>query len=239
MATSEWVNQVLVGYEGSLRTPFAPAAFCRNAHFYFNDFHGSAVAAGGVTADFDEWNVDELTDGTITMADADGGVIQLNGITADGDGIQMQTAEMWTLPAANYHLWYEARIMVTDADDADWMVGLASTDTNVFSTDPTELVVFRGDDGDANIDFQVRSGGTGDQADTGVDLSNGTYVRLGFHVNGTTSVTPYINDTAYTAVTANIPTAEMGLIFANVRGATAATNTLSVDWVRVVKTVAR
>ena len=164
-----------------------------------------------------------------------GGVLDITSGSNDGAGIQAQHASVSWLPAADKHLWFECRVTLADADDIDWMVGLAATDTNVFSTDPAELIVFRGDDGDANIDFQVRNGGTGAQADTTVDTANTTAVRLGFYVSGATTVTPYINGTAYTAVTTNIPTTAMRLTFGCLGGATTATNTLGLDWYRVLQ----
>jgi len=239
MATSEWVNNVLVGYEGAFRTPFAPAAFCRGSWSFFDDFilqDATTTALAGYTVS----QINATSDGTLVVTDGDGGLLAVTGGSHDGAGINCQSLTACAaLPAANYHMWFEARMKVTDADDLDWFLGLAVNDANVFSTDPTELVAFRGDDGDANIDFQVRSGGTGAQADTGVDLSDNAWTRLGFHVNGTTSVTPYINDTAYTAVTANIPTAAMKLTFGVLNGATTTTNALILDWIRIIKTVAR
>jgi len=232
---ANWQSGALLGVDGFCRTLFGPAAFARKAYGAFEHFAPSRLAS---TTAYDGWTVTQITatsSGTLVMADAAGGWLNLTGGTHDGAGIQMQTDGEIYLPAANKDIWFEASIKLADADDIDWFLGLAVTDTNVFSTDPTSLIAFRGDDGDANIDFQVRSGGTGDKADTESDASNATAVRLGFHVLGVTSVTPYINGTALTAVTSNIPTTEMTLSFGMLNGSTTGNNTLGIDWYRIVQ----
>lgn len=230
--TYDWKNQGLLGKDGWCRTLPGAAAFARRYYGAFDHFAPSRLAS---TTAYDGFTVTAITAGTLVMADAVGGWLNLTGGAADGRGIQMQSDGEMFLPAANKDIWFEARIKVADADDIDWFLGLASTDTNIFSTDPTELIAFRGDDGDANIDFQVRNGGTGAQADSGTDLSDATARILGFHVIGATSVVPYINGSAQTAVTSNMPTAEMALTFGMLDGATTASNTLGLDWYRIVQ----
>lgn len=228
----EWRNGSQVGIDGWCRTLGFPALGVENVTGLFNDFPDEDIIT---TTTAQGWTVNQLTAGTLTSGTTIGGWLNLNGTAGDGQGIQIQHSSISWLPAASKHLWFEARVQLTDADDQDWMVGLSATDTNVFSTDPTELIVFRGDDGDANVDFQVRTGGTGSAADTTVDTADGTAIRLGFYVNGATSVTPYINGTAYTAVTTNIPTSAMRLTFANARGATTASAALAIDWFRILQ----
>jgi len=233
--TNEWRNGGLVGRDGFCRTVPEQAAFARKYygdfdHFIRGPLTGSTAAVG--------WTVTQITatsSGTLVMADEAGGWLNLTGGTHDGAGIQMQSDGEAFLCAANKDIWFEASIKATDADDLDWFLGLASTDTNVFSTDPSDIIAFRGDDGDANIDFQARKAGTGDQADTATDLVNATAIRLGFYVKGVTSVTPYINGAAQTAVTSNIPTSEMCLTFGMLNGGTANNNILAIDWYRVLQ----
>lgn len=231
---AEWRNQGLVGIDGWCRTLAFPALSAETMTGLFEDFPDRRILT---TTTMQGWTVSEITAvdaGTLTSGTTIGGWLNLVGTTNDGAGIQAQHCSVSWLPAANKHIWFECRIQVTDADDMDWLVGLSSTDTNVFDTAPTTLIVFRGDDGDANIDFQVRDADTGSAADTTVDLADGTAIRLGFYVNGATSVTPYINGTAYTAVTTNIPTAAMQLTLAAAGGATDS-NTLAVDWYRILQ----
>jgi len=170
--------------------------------------------------------------GTLVMADAAGGVLQLTPLNKEDKGIQMQSDGEIILPAATKDFWFECRVKGNDVTEVDWFIGLATTDTSLIASVPNSLIAFRTDDGDANINFQVRSGGTGDAADTGVDLTDGAWTRLGFFINGVTSVTPYVDGVAKTAVTANIPATEMALSFAVLTGENAA-NTLDIDWYKL------
>lgn len=225
---SEWKSGALLGVDGFRRSLFSDAAFVRKAKHYFEPFFPGHIID---TTHYAGFSVTAITAGTLVMADEAGGRLNLTGGGNNGEGIQMQSDGEIACPLAGRKIWFEAEIKVADADDIDWFLGLASTDTNIFSTDPIDIVAFRGDDGDANIDFQVRKAGTGAQADTGTDLVNATAIRLGFLVNGVTSVTPYINGTAKTAVTTNIPIVEMALTWGMLNGATTANNTLGLGWV--------
>lgn len=229
---AEWLSNALVGRDGFCRTINLEAAMARFAYGGFDHFAPGKLAS---TTAYPGFDVTQITAGTLVMADRVGGWLQIGGGGGDGQGIQMQSDGEAFKCAATKDIWFEASIQIPDGDDNDWFLGLAITDTNIFSTDPTDIIAFRGDDGDANIDFQVRSGGTGAQADTGTDMGDATAVRLGFHVNGVTNVTPFINNVAQTAVTTNIPTTEIRLTFGSLRGATTATNPLEIDWYRILQ----
>lgn len=231
---SEWfINDALVGRDGFVRTLWSPATFARKYYGGFDHFSPSKIISTTAYAGFD---VTALTGGTLVMADRVGGWLYVTGGGAAGQGIQMQSDGAAFLPTVDKDIFFEASVEVVDADDQDWFVGMASLDTNIFSTDPTELIAFRGDDGDVDIDFQVRESGTGAQADTGSDMSNTTAIRLGFWVKGTTSVTPYINNVAGTAVTVNLPSSNnLRVTFGNLSGATTASATLRIDWYRVLQ----
>ncbi len=234
--TEWWRKDAQVGRDGFCRTIFAPAAFTRELYGSFEHFAPGKLTS---TTTYPGYDVDVFVAGTLVMADRVGGWLYLTGGGAVTQGIQMQEEGCSYLPAAGLDIWLEAEIELNDADDIDWFVGMANDDDDIWTGDPTEVIAFRGDDGDLNIDFQVRDAGAGAQADTGVDTANTTTVRLGFWVQGVTRVVPYINGTAITAsiVTANIPTSVMGVAFGMRDGATQANNTLRLNWCRVVQLV--
>ena len=229
---AEWMNSALVGRDGFCRTPFAPALFMQDYHGWFDHFVLTTITSTTTMAGF---VLTGITTGTVVAQDMAGGVLGLVGGSADGKGIEIQAAGECFLPAANKDLFLEARVACVDADDIDWFIGLATTDTSLFASEPDNKIEFSGDDGDANLDFQVRGGGAGDPVDTTYDMANNTWRRVGFHVKGVTSVTPYIDGVAGTAVTANIPAVEMKLSFGMLDGATAAPNKLLIDWIRVMQ----
>lgn len=227
-----WRTDAQVGRDGFCRTIYAPSGFARELYGNFEHYAPSRLTS---TTTYPGFDVDVLVAGTLVMADRVGGWLYLTGGGAATQGIQMQEEGCSYLPAAGLDIWFEAEIELNDADDIDWLVGLAEDDDDIWTADPTEIIAFRGDDGDLNIDFQVRDGGAGAQADTGVDVANTTAIRLGFWVQGITQVVPYINGTAYTAVTANIPTSVVGVSFGMRDGATQANNTLRINWYRVLQ----
>ena len=233
--TSDWVNSTHLGRDGFCRTPGIHAAMFRNCFGYSEHFSPGLLTSTTTYPGFTVTAITASSSGTLVMADRLGGWLDLTGGTHDGAGIQMQTDGEMYLPAAGDYIFFEASVKAADADDLDWFLGLSKTDTNVFSTDPASLIAFRGDDGDANIDFQVRSGGVGAQADTGSNLGDGTAVRLGFLVDGITSVTPFVNGAAGTRVTTNIPTEELTITYGMLNGGTTGNNTFGLDWVRVVQ----
>ena len=235
---SEWWNvDALVGRDGAIRTPFDHAAFLREWYGGFEHFAPGRIISTTAYTGFD---VDVLVAGTLVMEDTLGGWLGLTGGAAT-QGIQMQSGigggEAF-LPAANLDIWCECSLRAEDADDIDWYFGLINTDADLWTGEPTEIIAFSGDDGDANIDFQVRDGGAGAAADTGTDLADGIAIRLGFWVKGVTEVEPYINGVAQTAVITNIPTNLTRLTFGMRNGATTANQALSIDWYRTVQLLA-
>ena len=236
---SEWWNSdALLGRDGVIRTTFCPAAFARE---YYGNFEHYAPSRLTSTTTYPGWTVTPINiigEGTLAMADRVEGWLQLVGSAAVGEGIQMQSDGLSFIPAADLDIFFEAEIELLDADDIEWMVGLAATDADVQTGDPTELIVFRGNDGDLNLDFQVRDGGVGATADTGINVANTTSIRIGFWVQGITSVVPVINGVEQTAVITNIPTSLMSLTFSMLVGATQANNTISINWHRIVQLLA-
>ena len=232
---SEWKNvNALVGRDGFCRTPFAPAAFLREYYGGFEHFAPGRIISTTAYLGFD---VTVLVAGTLVMEDTVGGWLALTGGAAT-QGIQMQSDGEAYLPTADLDIWCECSLRVEDADDIDWYFGLINTDVDLWTGEPTEIIAFSGDDGDANLDFQVRDAGAGGAADTGTDMTDGGEIRLGFWVKGTTSVTPYINNVAGTPIATNIPTSLTRLTFGMRNGATTANSTLSLDWYRIVQLLA-
>jgi len=196
----------------------------------FDDFSPGGLVSSTSLAGF---STTVVSSGTLVMADAAGGVLQLTPGGTEDHGVQIQTNGEMFLPAATKDIWFECRVRGNDVTEVDWFLGLCTTDTSIIASNPNDAIGFWTHDGDVNIDFEVADG-TGTPTDTTSDLANNTWVRLGFYVNGVTSVTPYINGTAGTAVTANIPAVEMALSFACTTGE-GSVNTLDIDWYKIVQ----
>jgi hypothetical protein len=177
-----------------------------------------------------------------------GGQVQiLCAATDDDDGNQLSQVSAPFFLAAGKHLWFETRFRInnqtnTDVTESDYYFGLASLNedlTAVADNLPADGVVFHKDDGDAGtLQCTASLGGvnTSTNADVGT-LVDGTWVTAGFYVDGVTSITPYINGVAQTALAATtIPNdTSQGIILGCRNGDATALQSLEVDYVKCVQ----
>ncbi len=233
---SEWrKTDGLLGYDGFCRSFFAGGApFAREYFGKSEDFSlGGDIVS---TTAYAGWSTTIVGASTLVMGDVLGGQLQLTTSGVENEGIQMQTDGEFFLPAALNDIWFEAQVSGNTVAEVDWFVGICTTDTTIIATNPADVIGFWTHDGDANLDFEVSStAGAGAPVDTGIDLANATAIRVGFHVEGLTKVTPYINGvrnaTAESTTVLNIAALEMAPAFAVLAGEAVA-KTLNIDWFR-------
>lgn len=150
----------------------------------------------------DEGEVCNVTD------DAPGGWLTLTTNDAANDACQLQlNGEPFKL-AVGKPLWFECKVILADIDATDFFIGLAITDTTILAG-VTHRVGFENDH-DGNIDFLTEQDNTENSADTTVDIADGTIATesttaktLAFYWDGVDTLTPYVDGTAYTAMTDN------------------------------------
>ena len=236
---SQWLKtDGLLGYDGFCRGIFAGGApFAREYFGISEDFSlGGDIVS---TTAYAGWTVTAVGASTLVMGDVLGGQLQLVSSAVEDQGIQMITDGEIFLPAALNDIWFEAQISGNDVTEVDWFVGLCNTDTTIIASNPADVIGYWTHDGDVNLDFEVSAtAGAGAPVDTLIDLADNTTIRVGFHVEGLTKVTPYINNvknaTATSTTVVNIPAVEMTLAFANLTGEGVANN-LNLDWFRIVQ----
>lgn len=192
------------------------------------------------------WTVTEDSGGaTQAVGDAPAGVVTLTNASGDNDGSQITWAQETFRMILGKRIWFEARIRCAagDATNLDFFVGLCATEdlTGVADNMPANGFGFHKDDGDTNIDLSTSDGGTNVQSAAVHTLVDDTWVKLGLLFDGAATgsgtITPYIDGTAGTAITAAtyatmVEVAPMILI-RNGDGST--TQTLEVDYVKVVQ----
>ena len=204
---------------------------------YFNDFMDEVdtVTDGG-------WTLTQVdTAGTLSVeAVAAGGVLAAAsaGNSAD-DGLNAQLKNCAVIPAAGYNVWFEARIKVSEADE-QWAIGLAAVDTTLIASgiwdDTVDKVLFGHHTGTADkiVAINARTSVQDDHADI-ADMTDDTWVTVGFKITGLTDIEYYVNGAKITGLTvtdARIPNA--GMCLSLVSQYEAAATTLSVDWVKMV-----
>jgi hypothetical protein len=168
----------------------------------FDDFVGIVKAA-------DAWIATPATSGTATAGTLAGGTANLNaGASTAHQGIQIQRAGGAFSPAAGKHLWFEARFKV-NVLTAELLWGLFDIDTTLIATGAlhaTDGIGIKSVTGDGVCLPVVGSSSTYTTGSSIKTLSTATYTRLGFTVNGTSSIQFYVDGAAVgSAVTTNIP----------------------------------
>lgn len=206
------------------------------ASHFFDDFFRFKEADGSERY----WNIDGTNVGTIAVTStadkASNGVIIFTNNAADDDMTQMQwLGEAWDLESttAGKKIWFEARVQLSDATQSDAIIGLCITDSTLIAG-LSDGVYFHKDDGDTNWDFATEKDSTATET-AGIATADTSWVKLGFYYDGVGNVTPYVDGTAGTAHTANIPDDEQLTISFALQNGEAAAKNMYVDYVKVVQ----
>ena len=205
------------------------------AHEFFDDFKILRT----------EWTEAETDVGSATaVSDSVGGTVVMTcDATNDDSGISLNWANETFKLAAGKTIWYETYVKAAarkaGADsEIDLSIGLGVVEditgtADNFCEDGIAFTVTEG----AKV-WQItasKSGTNTGTVTTTVDLTAG-WIKLGLLIDGTSTITPYINGTAQTALTTTIPDdQELSPFFMVRNGDATITQTLEVDYVKVVQ----
>lgn len=213
----------------------------RDGFFYFNDFHTLNTT--------DDWTLTQVNNGTALLIDGLGGLLELDtASTTNDDGIELQHLAEYCLPAAGDKIWFECRLYVTDTPSTlQLFMGLAVEDTTVFNAGENSTANHVGFEMGAALQAGASAGIAqlyGEKAGTRGTISDvhtfvdGTHVKLGFAIDGITSITGYANGTANgtTLDVDSIPVTEMTLtMVAKSEGGGSTDPIAVVDWVALAQ----
>jgi len=159
----------------------------------------------------DDYTLTQATTGAAAISTAAPGVLEIdsNSVTAT-QGATLQRAVSCFLPAATKHIWAEFEFKIVDTyDKAEIFVGLSEIDTTLIATSANSSANHIGwqcvtDDGVLLFTSEKAGAGTTSACAT---IAEATYIKLGFYVNGVTSVQQYVNGvaTGTAHATANVP----------------------------------
>ena len=210
-------------------------------HEYFNHYLGPIDVTTG-----DGYTITQENSGAISaVATVDGGVLLVDsaGNNAADDGVNVQLPNCMFKAAAGRTIWFEARVAMVDTGDDQYFIGLAGIDTTLIAAGIMDDVVdkcgfFRIAASTADKISTITARTSAEDATTDVaTIADNTYVKLGFVIDGLTSVKFYVNgalvETGVTA--ANIPNAVMALSYVAQCEQTSADAELSVDWVQIAQ----
>lgn len=158
-----------------------------------------------------KYTVTQATTGTFALEDALGGVAAANsGATTAGQGPNIQKPGELFIPKAGSRIWFEAKFNVTALSTGPRLyVGLHETDTTIIAAGAMSGANFIGWQsltGDGVLLFASEKADTG-TTKAALTLAEGEDVKLGFFVDGVSSITQYLNGvkTGERILTANIP----------------------------------
>lgn len=188
--------------------------------YEFDDFHSYTAA---------QWTVTETQAGaTQAAASGFGGWLLLTNSAADDDVISLQKAIKAYQLTAGKKTFFEVRFKTSDATQSDLLFGLVITDTTPLSH--TDGIVFRKDDGDANIDFASVKNSAGEAETAIATLVSDTFMKLGFFYDGK-DIHLYVNDVKVKIIRdAVIPDDELLHPTLHLQNGEAVAKTLTIDY---------
>ena len=173
------------------------------------------------------------------VADTVGGELGItSAATTDNDGGSVQGNEIFAV-AADKNMFFQTRIKNNDVDQTDICVGF----TVNFATNPenmltaTDRIVFQVDDGDASILCKTEKDGTETSTDSGIDMVDDTYIKLGIACSGTGKVEFFINDKLVATHSTNIPDDEnLAIAAMSLSGSASGTRVTTIDYLMGART---
>ena len=214
---------------------------------YFNDYLGEI----DITTT-DGYTITTVNSGAISgSVTEDGGVLFVDsaGNNAADDGIQVQLTNCLFKPVAGRTIRFEARVKVNDnsALTGQFAIGLAGVDATLIAAGVVDDVVDKAlwfHHGASTADkmsvIAARTSAEDIDADKATTVDD-TYIKLGFVIDGITSIKWYANGVLVhtSAEAANIPNAVMCLSYVAQTEGAAKDAEMSVDWVRILQEGAR
>lgn len=190
------------------------------------------------TADSAPWLLNVTDGGTdngeiISVADDEhGGALRMVTNDADNDALTLQLNGEQVAAASGRTIYFISRVKLDDVSSTDFAVGLSialASGTNHVLGGVTDSIRFKAE-ADGNVDAVTEKDSTETDNDTGSDMSDDTYVKLMFEVEGTDRVNFYVDDVLQNTHTTNLPDDEAMAPFFEVRNASAATSELNADY---------
>ena len=216
------------GYKDLREMPMSinPDYFCIEDDFVYElDTGWTAIKDSGATV--------------AIVADTVGGELAItSATTTENDGGSVQGNEIFAV-AANKNMFFQTRIKNNDVDQSDICVGFtvnfASNPENMLTA--TDRIVFQVDDGDASILCKTEKDGTETSTDSGVDMVDDTYIKLGIAVEGTGKVEFFINDNLVATHGTNIPDDEnLAIAAMSLSGSASGTRVTTIDYLMGART---
>lgn len=190
--------------------------------------------------DVDTTNVwDETNSGagtSLTTQDERAGFAKVTNAGANNNYYFYESKFELGLLLANKGLWFRSHFQIGDVDEADMFVGLCAqlASGNLFDNRVDSIGFFL-EDGSAQMKIEASKDGTATQTNTGIGITDGTEVTVGFRVTGTGIIEFLVNEGAAGIIRANLPDDEEMSFSFGVRNGQASANTMSIGRTSLVQ----
>jgi hypothetical protein len=145
--------------------------------------------------------------------------------SADLDSLQVKAATFAIV--AGQDCWFKARFKVSNATNANLLIGLIQTTTTPLTV--TDGVYFRKNAASTTLNALTTKTSTSTTLAVGT-MANDTFINVGFHYTNNSIQIYFNNNRIGSMATTNLPTAALNLTMA-VSNGTAAANTLTTDYI--------
>jgi len=152
---------------------------------------------------------------------------------ANGDSNSLQLNGEQFKFAAGKKMWFEARIRIDDVDKANLYFGLHIEDIEPYGG-VTDGVAFRMDH-DGRLDCVTEKDSTETVTDSGVDMADDTFIKIGWFFDGAGTIYFFIDDVLVATHTTNIPDDEELAVGFEIETAEAVAHYLNVDYIKVAQ----
>ena len=198
---------------------------------YLNDWTGEDVISNAPEG----WTATLVGSSTVAVSSVVGGNLLITTGGTEDNGISLQLDSEPFECTADQDVYFGIRLKVSEATQADFLVGLCVTDTALLGG-VADGIYFESVDGGTGISTVVEKSNSETQSDSEGTVVAGTYMLLEFYYSGADdSVEFFIDGTSVTVPAAtNIPddvTLTPSIEF--LTGDTSA-ETMDVDWLRVI-----
>ena len=195
-------------------------------------------------ADSKSWVLTNATSGTGAIDPAaKGGVLLLDSAAAaNNQGVQIQlggaVGASSFIASANSKIYYEARVKAADIGSTTVQIfaGLAEVDTSLFASAANSTANHVGFEAinTLSLSYVHEKAGTRVSDTSAGTIADDTYIKVGFLIDGLTSITPFVDGVAGTAQTASIPIVALTPSFVCHSSGTT-DPILHVDWVACIQ----
>lgn len=199
-------------------------------HEYFNDFND--YTAGDWTITTTEAGAGSATE---ALADEQFGALLVTNDAADADNDFLQKVGETLKYVSGKRLYFGARVKISDATDATFVMGLQITDTTPLAV--TDGIFFLKPDADTGLDLLVEKDSTATTEEDVGTMADDTYMVMEFYYDGSTrtgaQLQVFIDGSRVAGVAlTNMPDDENLCISMGLQNGEAVAKTMTIDWVR-------